>query len=125
MVETATDDGSGGGRDIGRMFKRQEEVLKEWKVKDKDVPPEAITDPKNEVMMSTEPNQDIKAEPSAGNDAMESNCGGALYSRQHIMDEDVDWEDEEGKDFNRCHRCGAGIPEFAMTAHQLYHALGD
>ena len=44
MVETANEDGTGGGRDIGRMFKRQEEVLKEWKVEDKDVPPDAIAE---------------------------------------------------------------------------------
>lgn len=45
MVETASEDGRGGGRDIGRMFKKQEEVLKEWKVEDRDVPPDS---PRNE-----------------------------------------------------------------------------
>jgi DNA polymerase iota len=125
MVETATDDGTGGGRDIGRMFKRQEEVLKEWKVEDKDVPPDSIGDGKIEMAMSKESRPELKAEPSAGNDAMESNSEDALYSTQNTMDEDVEWEDEESEDSNRCHTCGAGIPPFAMAAHRLYHALGD
>lgn len=125
MVETATDDGTGGGRDIGRMFKRQEEVLKEWKVEDKDVPPEAISDRRIEIATSDQSSPDLQAEPSAGNDAVESNSEDAMYSAQNTMNEDMEWEDEESEDSNRCHTCGAGIPAFAMAAHQLYHSLGD
>ncbi|KAI9855453.1 MAG: hypothetical protein M1830_006464, partial [Pleopsidium flavum] len=39
MAETATDGKDGTGRDIGRMFKRQESVLREWKVEDRDMAP--------------------------------------------------------------------------------------
>ena len=59
----------------------------------------------------------LQAEPSAGNDS--------LYFAQNTMDKDVEWEDEESEGSNRCHTCGAGIPVFAMAAHQLYHTLGD
>jgi DNA polymerase iota len=118
MVETATDDGTGGGRDIGRMFKRQEEVLKEWKVEDKDIPPDAIADPEIEIVTTDRLGPEAQAEPSAGNDA--------LYSVRNTVDEDVvEWEDEESEVSSKCHACGAGIPPFAMAAHQLYHTLGD
>jgi DNA polymerase iota len=40
MVETASDSKSASGRDIGSMFKNQEDVLREWKVDDRDVPPQ-------------------------------------------------------------------------------------
>jgi DNA polymerase iota len=118
MAETATNDGTGGGRDIGRMFKRQEEVLKEWKVEDKDTPPDAIADPEIEIATTDRLSPEAQAEPNAGNDA--------LYSVRNTMDvEDLEWEDEESEVSSRCHACGAGIPPFAMEAHRLYHTLGD
>ncbi|KAH0542510.1 hypothetical protein FGG08_003106 [Glutinoglossum americanum] len=44
MMEVAGGDGSssgggGEGRDIGKMFRKQEDVLRPWKVEDRDVPP--------------------------------------------------------------------------------------
>ena len=41
MATTASDSrGKGGsGRDISRMFRRQDEVLREWRVEDRDVAP--------------------------------------------------------------------------------------
>lgn len=125
MVETANEDGTGGGRDIGRMFKRQEEVLKEWKVEDKDVPPDTISGRRIEIATSDKSSPELQAEPSAGNESMESNSEDSLNFAQNTMDKDVEWEDEESEGSNRCHTCGAGIPVFAMAAHQLYHTLGD
>lgn len=40
MAETAGDSKSASGRDIGSMFRNQDENLREWKVEDRDVPPE-------------------------------------------------------------------------------------
>jgi DNA polymerase iota len=125
MVETASEDGPGGGRDIGRMFKRQEEVLKGWKVEDKDVPPDTINGRRIETATSDESSPELQAEPSAGNEAVKSTSEDALSSAQNTMDDDVEWEDEENEGSNQCHICGAGIPAFAMAAHQLYHTLGD
>jgi DNA polymerase iota len=126
MVEAASEDGSGGGRDIGRMFKRQEEALKEWKVEDKDVPPDTITEPNVKIATSDESDLEIQAESSAGNDAMENILEDAQRAGQNTMDEeDVEWEDKESDVSCRCHTCGAGIPAFAVAAHQLYHDLGD
>lgn len=125
MVETATSDGTGRGRDIGRMFKRQGEVLKEWKVEDKDIPPDIINERRVEIVTSDGSSPGLQAEPSTANEAMETNWEDALNFAQITMDEDVEWEDEESQGSDRCHTCGAGIPAFAMAAHRLYHTLGD
>ena len=42
MAEAASDSKSASGRDIGSMFKHQEDNLREWKVEDHDVPPEEV-----------------------------------------------------------------------------------
>lgn len=121
MVETATEDGKGGGRDIGRMFKRQEEVLKEWKVEDRDVPPDPISD------AATESHDAISTDPSAGNEVPDSFMAGSedVIPTQNSAEEPAEWDDEEDEDENReiCHDCGATMPAFAMAAHERFHTL--
>lgn len=126
MAETATEDSTSGGRDIGRMFKRQEAVLKVWKVEDKDIPPDVIADGELEAETGEGLLPGLQAEPSAGDDVLKSNPEDALHTKQTLCDEDTQWEeDEESDGRNRCQSCGVGIPTFAMAAHELYHALGD
>ncbi|PMD23775.1 DNA polymeras-like protein iota [Hyaloscypha hepaticicola] len=120
MVETASEDGKGGGRDIGRMFKKQEEVLKEWKVEDRDVPPDPILE------AAAESHDSISTDPSAGNEVVDSIMAGSeeVIATQ-ISEEPVEWEDDEDEDENRemCHECGATMPAFAMAAHERFHSL--
>ncbi len=122
MVETASEDGKGGGRDIGRMFKRQEEVLKEWKVADRDVPPDPIPETSNESHAT------VLTDPSAGNEVPDSIMTGSedrIYPTQNSLDEQAEWEEEGDEDENReiCHECGATMPAFAMAAHERFHSL--
>lgn len=122
MVETASEDGKGGGRDIGRMFKRQEEVLKEWKVEDRGVPPDPIPEAANES------HNTVLTDPSAGNEVPDSIMAGSedvIYPTQNSLDEPAEWDEEEGEDENRevCHECGAIMPAFAMAAHERFHSL--
>lgn len=125
MVETASDDGTGRGRDIGRMFKRQEDVLKEWKVEDRDVPPDPI--PKEDAY----PADLNQAEPSAGSEAIDQVMTGGsedtIYATQNTIDEPAQWDedddDEEGQE--RCHECGAIMPAFAIAAHQRFHSMEE
>jgi len=120
MVETASEDGKGGGRDIGRMFKKQEEVLKEWKVEDRDVPPDRIPE------AAAESHDATSTDPSAGNEVADSIMTGSedVITTQ-ISEEPVEWEDDEDEDENReiCHECGATMPAFAMAAHERFHSL--
>jgi len=92
MVETAGDGKSASGRDIGSMFKNQEDVLREWKVEDRDVPPEYS---------------------QSGAIHMSSNIDHNDWLSDEEMDEDLTSTD--------CHLCGARMPTFAMAAHQRFH----
>jgi DNA polymerase iota len=124
MVETASEDGkAGGGRDIGRMFKRQEEVLREWKVEDKDVPPDSIPQ-----VTETEPTTTVPTDPSAGNDVLGSIIVGSedmVHPTQNTTDGDGVWEEDEGEDedWEKCTECSAVMPAFAMAAHERFHSL--
>lgn len=139
MVETASEDGKhGGGRDIGRMFKRQEEVLKEWRVEDKDVPPDAVVSgadisSKTSAFQNgdSEPSGgENQAEPSAGNEALDSTMFGSedmMIPTQNSVDENGTWEEDEFDEEHRqtCPECGAVMPAFAMAAHERYHSLEE
>jgi len=118
LVEAASEDSGSSGRDIGKMFKRQETTLKEWKVEDKDIPPDL--GPEEEPL--------DRAEPSAGNDAMEIIEGSEdmLCSTQDTVD-DARWEDDdqESESLERCGQCGASLPGFAMPAHERFHNLEE
>jgi DNA polymerase iota len=129
MVERASEDGKGGGRDIGRMFKRQEDVLKEWKIEDRDVPPDPI--PTEEPHNESESLDFNLAEPSASSEAIDEIVTGGsedtIYPTQNTIDEQAQWEDdeddEEGQE--KCYECGAVMPAFAMAAHQRFHSMEE
>lgn len=106
MVESAGDQKQSSGRDIGKMFQRQETILKEWTVQDysgDSKPPEPPTVPQRR---------------DDGDVPLSS-------------DGDGEWEagDEDGGDEPlmsvECSRCGAAIAHFAQVAHELYHAAED
>jgi DNA polymerase iota len=132
MVEAASDGKGGGGRDIGRMFKRQEEVLKEWWVEDRDVPPDPVLQDKDENTIHNGHGEQveggIQAEPSAGNEALDTIIAGSedmMIPTQNTVDENGVWEDDEEDEGNMelCHECGSVMPGFAMAAHERYHSL--
>lgn len=129
LVETASEDGKGGGRDIVKMFKRQESVLKEWKVEDRDIPPDPILEPEvdagyidDDVTMTAGDEDPTLADgdiPTAGSEDM-------LPQTQNTVISDP-WDDDEDEDENRetCGVCKAVMPAFAMAAHQRYHDLEE
>jgi DNA polymerase iota len=123
MVEAASEDSGGKGRDISKMFSRQEDFLKEWKIEDKDVPPH--TQPQEKV--STESPDEDQAEPSAGNEASDLIMTGSedvLYPTQNTIEDGGEWEESEENDSGeRCGECGALMPAFALPAHERYHRL--
>ena len=128
MVEAASEGSGGKGRDISKMFKRQEDVLKEWKIEDRDVPPDP---PQEAVGVSTIEAPDLNlAEPSAGNKARDYTMAGSediLYPTQNTIDSNAEWEDDEDEEGNRevCRECGALMPAFALPAHERFHSLEE
>lgn len=110
MVPTAAEPGAAGsGRDISQMFRRQEDVLREFRVRDED------DDTVSEEMMSEKTYQgNYSADPE---DVMEPD--GADF----IEPESEMWGDLDG--VMTCDKCGHKIPPFAMAAHMRYHDFGD
>jgi DNA polymerase iota len=124
MVDVASEKG-GVGRDIGKMFKRQDDVLKQWRVSDTSGP-EQMNHNLGVALTAEEPpdkeplplpqqfgrsggSEDIPT-PSQEHDF-------ALEDRWESGDEDMPDDDSY-----RCEECGGVMPIFAMGAHARWHA---
>lgn len=107
MTETAAETKESEGRDIGRMLKRQDEVLKNWKV------------------VNEEPFlEDDSAVNDAGSEGdatplQPQRSDGSLY-----LDE---WESDISANdlMHACGLCGSVMPLFAVTAHDRYHSMAE
>ncbi|CAA9959804.1 hypothetical protein HRS9139_00851 [Pyrenophora teres f. teres] len=103
MVDAASEIG-GTGRDIGKMFKRQDAVLKQWRVEES-VMKEAPQEVPERVGSEDAPTPSQEAES---------------YIIDGWLSEDDD--DMIDGDSFRCDECGAVMPTFAMGAHYRWHA---
>lgn len=103
MAETAADTKDSEGRDISRMFSKQDDVLKEWKIADVDVAPEFPEGINGSV--------DETAHQNAQSDGVQA----------------TSWEsDEEPEEaLHVCGMCGAPVPSFALVAHERFHDMPD
>lgn len=130
MSLVTTDDKDGDGRDISRMFKRQEDVLEGWKIEDVDVAPdpnmklqqtEEMSHAVEESIATTNKSQDDYPDGSEDNHmAMEE----SIFEGEH--DADVwDTEVDAPGQGEACRTCGAIMPDFAIAAHDRFHALPD
>lgn len=108
MAETAGDSRTANGRDIGNMFKRQEDVLKDFRVIDEEKSSTAHID---EESMSPEEIDDTKN--------IEAPKSPPLSDPLDVED---DFEDSE--DGSLCKTCGLRLPAFALPAHERFHQLG-
>jgi DNA polymerase iota len=131
MLETASEDAKGSGRDISRMFKNQEHVLKEWKVEDRDVPPDLPVAKEMEEKQEQElgkPLSDQNAsDPGAGqeDDVIMEGSEDTFILSQISNDEQWDEDGDDEGSWERCEECGASMPAFAMAAHERFHTLKD
>jgi len=98
MAETAGNSKTANGRDIGNMFRRQEDVLKDFRVTDDgEFVEENVWD--------------------AGTEWTEG-----MEEDKEDTETHGDWEDEEGDDDGDvCEDCGMRLPSFAMMAHRRFH----
>ncbi|KAI1869065.1 uncharacterized protein JN550_006052 [Neoarthrinium moseri] len=104
MVLTGNEDGIGGGRDISVMFRTQDAKLKEFTVYDNS--PQA-----NPYVADASGLECMKQTPQE-------------QSKQDSDIESVGWEEEDGYT-HVCPLCGNTIPQFALPAHERFHALGE
>ncbi|KAK2872123.1 hypothetical protein FQN49_002533, partial [Arthroderma sp. PD_2] len=110
MVESAGSTKNSAGRDIGKMFRSQNRVLREWKVTDVD--------------------SDVGDHQRDSAATAEEQCGDVLEMEDSVDDEM--WEHEEvdstldtSTSCIECQICGAYIPHFALQAHETYHSISD
>lgn len=128
MSLVTTDDKHGAGRDISRMFKRQEDVLKEWKIEDVDVAPDADV----ELQQTEKMARAAEGSKATTNKSQDDHSEDKHMAIQESLledkrdDEDM-WETEVDATSQGevCRTCGATMPDFAMGAHDRFHTLSD
>ncbi|KAK8086895.1 hypothetical protein PG994_001869 [Apiospora phragmitis] len=132
MVPTGNEDGSiGGGRDIAKMFKTQDAKLKEFTVYSNDLPaPVATSQPSSSRELSNSSENSAAAAAQGPTGTAESVANDNDDHDRQMEDIEAEgtmtaWDDDDNGECRRCPECGQRIPEFAMSAHRRFHALGD
>jgi DNA polymerase iota len=122
MVESASEQKQSSGRDIGKMLRRQESVLKAWRVCDEEsAPSESIQDSHH-----TDPQ--VKGPYLVPSPVQSIVLDCENLDSSSAEDQTGDWvetDDEEGISSDLCTLCGAPIPYFALAAHELYHTIPE
>ncbi|KAI0872808.1 hypothetical protein GGS24DRAFT_422808 [Hypoxylon argillaceum] len=145
MVVVASEAGSAAagvapGRDIGRMFRTQEDKLREWTVYDTSPTPEPLRSAVSASAAGLSGIEDEGGEYVGGDAVGELEVEGDTQIREEPMmssgspladrgedgdddDDDEIWEEPEESDSQQCQICGHAIPAFAMLAHERFHAM--
>lgn len=122
---TANDGKRGAGRDIARMFQRQDDVLRDWKVVDIDMEP---SDDEFEGQLPgrlTHEGNKAKIDFTGSCDEF---TRGSEDARTRTQGSNVDAWDSEPDDVDAgevCKTCGVVMPTFAMVAHDRFHDLRE
>ncbi|KAI7541337.1 DNA/RNA polymerase [Hortaea werneckii] len=129
MAETAGDSKTASGRDIGSMFKRQDDVLKDFKVVEVDEPAK-IGVPENEYdgswQVTSEKGMQVGASTALKGDCattidLESKRAATWDVENDLQDGEWNESDDMDEDDDVCTHCGARMPSFAMIAHRRFH----
>lgn len=129
MAETAADSKDSKGRDIGRMFKTQEMVLRDWKIEDRDMAPSEAEDEYADIDVEPEPKSAVgtlKQSTEPRDSSLDVVWEPSESLRQDSHDETA-WDSEEEvlASKHQCGLCGMVVPEFAAKAHERFHALPE
>ncbi|KAF2624210.1 DNA/RNA polymerase [Macroventuria anomochaeta] len=130
MVEGASEKG-GAGRDIGKMFSRQDDVLAPFRVRDGPAQGDMKHVAEEQHMAGEHAEQlQIRAKPHQYEPKFSTSRFGSedvpTPSQEYDTDIDIDDTREEDNDMldadtYRCDECGAVMPLFAMGAHERWH----
>jgi DNA polymerase iota len=139
MSDAASEKG-GVGRDIAKMFRKQDDVLKQWRVTELDEgerdgmteEPETATnigeaENENEKMVELPLDQTVVPRLTTVRNGSEDVPTPSQGANAALFVDQWESEDEEMVDIDsyRCGECGATMPMFAYGAHQRYHASID
>jgi DNA polymerase iota len=118
MAQSAGEQRDSKGRDIEKMFRRQEQVLRDWKVEDRDAPPSDD---------GAESSSDVNGREHELDLTMEVDVPSMETSIAATRTEDSAWDsdDDAPTTGDACKLCGAVIPHFAVKAHEIFHTIPD
>jgi DNA polymerase iota len=119
MMETAGNSKVAIGRDISKMFKNQDNHLKDWKVEDIDVPPDQDME---DDLNSVSPDQHPTSNHGSEDHVPLSQASQASYFHNGWDDEDEDVSENSNP---ACPFCQARMPSFAVAAHLRFHETED
>ncbi|KAJ6783566.1 hypothetical protein PWT90_09828 [Aphanocladium album] len=106
MAAGAAEDKHGAGRDIANMFKKQDEVLRPWRVTEQ---------PREDESQEGEEQQPQQQQwQQVSTSEMDDDFDG--------LDADASWGGATG---DLCSICGLPIPTFAAAAHFRYHEMNE
>lgn len=137
MAETAGESKTASGRDIGSMFKRQEDVLKDFRVTEPSSPrlqsnggEDSSIDPLSTFTARKSLNlEDGHAHQPYGHHSMDASgsiSDGNSWESSFVETEDAENAWDDGEDafgaVDYCPTCKSHIPSFAMIAHRRFHS---
>jgi len=114
MVMSAGEGKTAGGRDIGGMLRRQEDVLKDFRVAEPAALVERGCDDQREEHTVEIGAQSLSGRTKGCVDGDDEGDGEAWCVEDGGLDEDCE----------RCEVCGLRMPGFAMVAHRRFHSPG-
>ena len=113
----------GAGRDISRMFKQQDETLKNWKIEDVDVAPSEDDLARTKLNTVTDIDDGSGMRSASTQASFSFTPENTRIPTQESNNHAWDSEDEDVDMGENCRTCGAIMPAFAMVAHDRFHNL--
>ena len=122
IVEGASEKG-GAGRDISKMFKNQDNILKEWRVIEEI---NSLDTTMDEILPEIYPAVQTPKIPELSRGGSEDFPTPSQENSTQDDGWDVEVEDDEMLDDDtfKCELCGAAMPIYAMAAHGRWHIHG-
>lgn len=125
MVDVASEKG-GVGRDIGKMFKRQDDMLKQFRVYDTDENAQTEDDALHDRVIDEQADVLTLSAPPEVHKSRGGSEDIPTRSQETNFSPADRWESEDedmlDDDSYRCDECGGVMPLFAMGAHARWHA---
>ncbi|KAF2154003.1 DNA/RNA polymerase [Myriangium duriaei CBS 260.36] len=119
MVETGGETRTAVGRDIGNMFRRQEDVLKDFRVV------EEVEDEEGDAEEGEEQENVVREDKGKGVVRADPAEDGAGWAHEEMSDDEAEDAVQSALDGQACGICGLRLPFFALAAHERFHQLGD
>lgn len=124
IVDAASNNKDGMGRDISKMFKTQDNVLEQWKVQDRNHLPDiyAEAETEKEFVLVSETKRTSSVTHRGSEDVLPRSQDSTVGRDDDGWCSDGDTPGETSTFM--CDACGAKMPTFAMLAHSRWH-LGE